>query len=190
MKIITYFTPASLLLIPLIFTSPVHADESPYKWLTERNFYYWLADFGRTKGVAPVTNELYADECGACHFPYQPGLLPEQSWKKIFDAKQLDDHFDDNAELDEDVREALLKYAIANSADKSWYKRSRKIMASLEKSQYPLRITELPYIKKKHREIPIEQIRDNKKVNSLSYCDNCHTKASQGIYDDDTVSIP
>ncbi len=38
--------------------------------------------FGKELDVAPVKNALYLEECGACHFAYQPGLLPSRSWKK------------------------------------------------------------------------------------------------------------
>lgn len=137
-----------------------------------------------------MENELYQEECGACHFPYQPGLLPEQSWKKLFETTQLADHFGDSAELDENVRQKLLEYAVNHSADKSYYKRSRKIMAFLNENEVPLRITETDYFKEKHEEIPDNLISKNPKVKSLSFCNKCHKKADEGIYDDDTVFIP
>jgi hypothetical protein len=62
-------------------------------------------------------------------------------------------------------------------------------MASL-KGAAPLRITEVPYIRRKHHEIPERLIKANDKVKSLSYCDACHQQADKGSYDDDTVSIP
>jgi len=158
--------------------------------LSEESFYGWLIDFSRTKGVNTISNELYEEECSACHFPYQPGLLPSQSWEKLLKPKQLVNHFGDNAELDEDVRKKILVFAVDHAAEKSWYKRSRKIVASLNDNQFPIRITKTPYIKSKHEEIPTALIRDNDKINSLSYCDNCHTKAKQGIYDNDSVDIP
>jgi len=156
----------------------------------EESFFNWIFDFSRHKGVAQVKNEQYEDECGACHFPYQPGLLPALSWEKIFDVKQMENHFGDNAELDEETRVNLLQFAVNNSADNSFFKRSRKIMASLDDNRYPNRITETPYIKEKHEDIPTKLVHDNAGVKSLSYCNNCHKKADKGIYDDDTVYIP
>ena len=41
--------------------------------------------------VAPVNNQLYIKECGSCHFPYQPGLLPANAWNKMM--ANLDKHF-------------------------------------------------------------------------------------------------
>ena len=34
------------------------------------------------KYISPVNSPTYEEECGACHFPYQPELLPSGSWKK------------------------------------------------------------------------------------------------------------
>jgi mono/diheme cytochrome c family protein len=143
----------------------------------------------RLKEVDRVTNERYAEECSACHFAYQPGLLPARSWKKLLDSKALADHFGENAELGEEVRLEIEKYAVANAADESNYKRSRKLMASIPNKSTPLRITETPYIKEKHSEIPKELIAGNPQVKSLSNCNHCHTRADKGVFDDDTVYI-
>ena len=42
--------------------------------------------------VKPVANATYAEECGACHMAYQPGLLPGDAWRRIQISllKQLD----------------------------------------------------------------------------------------------------
>ena len=32
--------------------------------------------------VAPVQSAAYQEECGGCHFAYQPGLLPAASWQR------------------------------------------------------------------------------------------------------------
>lgn len=148
----------------------------------------WLSP-KRLKEVDRVRNTHYAEECSACHFAYQPGLLPARSWKKLLDSKALGEHFGENAELDEEVRLEIEKYAVANAADESNSKRSRKIMASLPRKSTPLRITEIPYIKEKHSEIPKEMIAGNPQVKSLSNCNHCHTRADKGVFDDDTVYI-
>lgn len=144
----------------------------------------------RQKEVNPVTNKQYKDECGSCHFAYQPGLLPAKSWAKLLDEKALADHFGDNAELDKAVLAPIYDYVMANAADKSYYKRARKIAISTEGAEAPLRITEVRYIKRKHHEIPDKMIKGNKDVKSLSYCDACHTQANKGVFDEDTVKIP
>lgn len=53
-----------------------------------------------------VNNPTYKEECGACHFVYQPELLPSASWMNILD--QLDDHFGEEIELDPDTKKSFL----------------------------------------------------------------------------------
>ncbi len=140
--------------------------------------------------VTPVTDKLYVEECGSCHMPYQPGLLPERSWRELLTAKALEDHFGESAELDEADRQHILKVAITASADKSNAKRSRKIMASLRQSFTPKRITDISYIQRKHHELSSNVFGPDKQVKSLSQCEQCHQKANEGMYDEDFVKIP
>jgi len=103
----------------------------------------------RSRGVAPVTDPLYKEECGSCHFAYPPGLLPAASWQRIMAG--LDDHFGDNAELDTQAGKQLNDYLTTYAADASGYRRSRAIMRSLRYSRTPpLRITETPYFRHEH----------------------------------------
>ena len=138
--------------------------------------------------VAPVNNPVYREECGSCHFAFQPGYLPEKSWRKMMAG--LEDHFGDNAELDAETNKNLLDYMVANSADKSNYKRSKRIMGSLRQGEVPLRISDTLYFKKKHDEIPLRYVVDNKDVGSYSKCEACHKRAEAGSYNDDEVDIP
>ena len=145
----------------------------------------------RFKGVKPVFDKTYQSNCAECHFAYFPGLLPVRSWKKLMAPKALEDHFGENAELEENDRRYILDFLVRNAADDAGYKRSKKIIRSLSADETPLRITEVPYIKKKHSEIPKKLISGNPKVRSLSNCLRCHREAKdQGIFDDDTVLIP
>src|ERR1019366_3494482 len=108
----------------------------------------------RQKEIVPVDNKQYKEECSSCHYAYPPGLLPSKSWEKLLTAEALKKHFGENAELDADTLKVIHDYAIANAADKSYHKRSRKIAVATENIEAPLRITEVRYIKRKHHEIP------------------------------------
>ncbi len=138
--------------------------------------------------VAPVMNQLYQNECASCHFGYQPGLLPERSWRKLMAG--LEDHFGDNAELTPETTTAILNYLTENSADKSDYKRSRRIDNSLAKDDAPLRITETPYFKRKHRELSLTKITNNAEIGSISNCIACHRQADKGSYNENEIRIP
>lgn len=146
------------------------------------------AFFERKPGVAPVKNHLYEQECSSCHFAYPPGLLPEQSWRKIM--SNLDNHFGENAELNNADRLAIQQYLVGNSADHSGFRRSKKIMRSLSSSAAPLRITQLAYFKYEHDEIPIGLVKDNPDVGSFSQCDSCHQNANNGFFTENDINIP
>lgn len=161
--------------------TPLQAEES----MTD-----WLFTLDRMKEFRPIDNDNYAEECGACHFAYPPGLLTEASWNKLLNPVALEDHFGENAELDDETLADIEAFVINNSADKSYYKRSRKITRSVANIEAPMRITEVPYIKRKHHELSDAMVLNNNDVRSLSNCNACHTKAEQAVFDDDTVRVP
>jgi len=141
----------------------------------------------RGPDVSPVKNELYKSECGTCHFAYQPGLLPAQSWQKLMGS--LSDHFGENAELDSNTQQQLTDYLVKGAAENSETRRSAKILRSLG-DKVPLRITDVPYIYYKHGEIPARLISGNPEVRSLSNCAACHTQAAKGSYAEREIRIP
>jgi len=143
--------------------------------------------FGK-KGVAPVTNELYKTECSACHYPYQPGLLPARSWEKML--TNLDKHFGEDASVSPKDQQELLSYATQNAADKSDHKRSVKINRSINNNETPLRITEVKYIIRKHHELSNKHVKNNPQVKSLSRCQACHTRIDSGSFSEREIKIP
>jgi hypothetical protein len=134
----------------------------------------------------PVTNQTYQNTCGVCHFVYPPGLLPSNSWAKILN--RLKDHFGEEVPCEAAEQKEISKYLKENGADRSSGKKSAKIMKSL-KGTTPLRITEVPYIRDKHRKIS-KEVLSRKAIGSLSNCLTCHKTAEQGNFDDDNVTIP
>jgi len=136
--------------------------------------------------LKPVTNQTYKETCAECHFAYQPELLPSVSWLKILN--QLDDHFGEEVEADPDTIKTLSDYLKTNGAENSSAKRSKRIMRSLG-NQVPMRITDIPYIRRKHHELD-PAVFKRESIGSLANCTACHTTAEKGIYDDDDVKIP
>ena len=135
----------------------------------------------------PIVSEpAYTENCGTCHFAYQPGLLPSGSWEKIL--AHLSDHFGEFIELDPESEKTISGFLRSNSANYSTRKLSLKIMKSLGK-RTPLRITEVPYIRREHHEIQ-QNVITRESIGSLSNCAACHIGAEKGIYDDDNVTIP
>jgi hypothetical protein len=141
---------------------------------------------GRSEHLNAVNNPTYKEYCGACHFAYQPGLLPSGSWEKIL--VKIPDHFGEIVELDPESRNVISAYLKSNAAEYSSAERAVKIMRSLGE-ETPLRITHIPYIRNKHHDIS-PGILSRESIVSLSNCSACHRTADQGIYEDDDVEIP
>lgn len=138
--------------------------------------------------VEAVDDALYAEECSACHVAYPPALLPERSWRKLL--SELDKHFGEDASLNETDRQKLLEYAVSHSAENSRSPLAKKILRSIPGKDTPLRVVDVPYIKREHREIPRRVLQDNPEVKSLSNCDTCHRNSKAGSFAEREILIP
>ncbi|MCU7805749.1 MAG: diheme cytochrome c [Candidatus Thiodiazotropha sp. (ex Lucinoma borealis)] len=154
----------------------------------KQGFFNQMLGGGKAPGVAPVENPHYLEECGSCHFPYQPGLLPARSWTKVMAG--LEDHFGENAELPAEDAKGLTDYLVNNAADHANYKRSKKIMNSLHPNEAPIWVSKTPYFIEKHNELSRNMVQDNPNVGSISKCQACHTKADTGSYSESEILIP
>ncbi len=175
----------SLLMVLVVFTPTISADDDGRKHQRRERKHHENNHFG-DENLKRVSNSSYADQCGACHFAYQPELLPAASWKKILEG--TDDHFGETVDLDEDTSLEISGYLASNAADKSSAKLAGKIMRCLG-GMTPLRITDIPCIRKEHHEITPQAVQ-RKSVGSLSNCVACHRTAESGVYKDDNISIP
>jgi len=132
---------------------------------------------------AMTMNTAYVEECGSCHMAYPAKLLPQQSWRTIMGG--LEDHFGENAELDEATRAEFEDYLVRESGRVSYRKLFRNLGNAI-----PLRITELTYFVHEHDEIPARFVAGSEQLKSLSQCNACHRDAERGRFDEDDVVIP
>ncbi len=138
--------------------------------------------------IPAARDKRYVSECSACHFAYPPGLLPARSWARIM--RTLDDHFSENAELDEPARAAIERYLRENAADRKSHRFSRGILRSIPEGEAPLRFTETAFFRYRHHEVPARMVSGNPKVRSFANCAACHTGAGSGRFDEHGVRIP
>ena len=132
----------------------------------------------RNDYLKPVTNQAYKELCGECHFAFQPELLPSASWMTIMN--QLNNHFGEEVEAEPDTIKTVSDYLKANGAEASSADIPAKILKSLGR-QAPVRITDIPYIRRKHRKLE-PAVFKSKSVGSFANCPACHTGAEKGIY--------
>ena len=177
LRIIFIVISCVLMLVTYSFASEEHTKER-----RDKNHHNQESDENGNKRLPSPQNQTYLNFCGSCHFAYQPGLLPKASWEKIMS----EGHF---GTLDEQTREQIIMdYLKTNSAENNTSEISKKILASVGINK-PTKITDIPYIKKKHDEISPEVFK-RKTIGSRSNCITCHTKAKKGNYEDDFVKIP
>jgi len=131
-----------------------------------------------------VENKTYLSECGDCHEPYHPSLLPTASWQAIMSG--LENHFGEDASLDKgtntDISRFLNKYA-----SEAWETEAAARLRHTSVTN-PLRITRSPYWLKKHGEIA-DEIFKSKYIQSRSNCQACHMDAAQGDFHDANIRI-
>ena len=177
----------TLVLSAVIFTIgfvafPVIWGDDSFRWGQ------WGEYKHRETNIASLGYPIYQKECGSCHMVYPPGLLPATSWTKLMAG--LDHHFGDNAELDTETIQSLSEYILSNSADQSKYRRSQKFMRSLSADNVPIRISETPYFRHEHDEIPLRIVSGNVKIQSFSNCNACHLRAEEGSFNEHEILIP
>ena len=130
----------------------------------------------------------YQSECGDCHMAYPPGMLGQDSWRALMTS--LDDHFDDNAELDNETAANITDYLMRHSAERRFktYNVSRRNLS--RNGQLPLRITDTNYFLAKHHELSPRMVTGNPEVKSISQCNACHIDAEHGSFNEDDINIP
>jgi hypothetical protein len=131
----------------------------------------------------PEARALYRKECGACHLDFPPHFLAAESHRSIMAG--LERHFGQNAELDPAVRDRIERYLVDSAAGQG----STRRPDGARGGGAPLRITELAWFRRKHREID-PKITARPSVRSLSNCAACHAGATSWEFDDDRVKIP
>ena len=143
---------------------------------------------GPRADVTPVQDAAYKNECGACHFAYQPGLLPGSAWARILGT--LADHYGEDASLDATQLTGIHRYLMANAADHSALSRSRAFAFLPGVGDALPRVTTTAYFRREHHEIPTRFVQGNTGVGSFSNCQACHRNADAGIYNEHQVVIP
>jgi len=127
------------------------------------------------KGPGNSLVSTYKQSCGQCHIPYPPDFLPSGSWEKLLGSTEK--HFGESLDIDQKDKDIIATYLKENGAESSKSRISQKIMQSLD-GKTPLRLTEIPYIIKKHRKYSPDVLK-RKSIGSLAQCNACHQSADK-----------
>ncbi len=121
--------------------------------------------------VDPV--QTYVAECGACHIPFPPDLLPARSWNRLLG--NLEEHFGEDASLDPADRKVIASWLESSAADTGGSRRGRWVMRGIRGDQTPLRITQTRTWISAHNEVSPWRWR-SEKVKSKANCLACHRR--------------
>lgn len=118
----------------------------------------------------------YVQECGACHVPFAPGLLPAASWQRLMAG--LGRHYGSDASLDAATARTLADWLQANAG-------SGRRAAEPPKDD---RITQAAWFQREHREL--QSRFGSAAVKRASDCAACHTRAAEGSFSEREIRIP
>lgn len=119
----------------------------------------------------------YTKECGSCHIAYAPYLLPKYSWDSMM--RDLENHFGEDASLEQESHEVILKFLQQYSSDFVDTKFSSKI--AKESDSDKIAITKYHYWEVAHDNIN-PSIFKAQAIKSKANCQTCHKDAESGIF--------
>jgi cytochrome b len=146
----------------------------------------WLARLPPPRSLRVIAeNATYEKECGACHYAFNPGLLPAASWAGLM--TDLDEHFGEDASLDHPTTRNLAAWLVGNAAETFDTESSNRFRQVAPDD--PFRVTATPYWVSKHADIAPD-VFARKRIRGKVNCHACHRDARSGRYDDQAIAIP
>ena len=118
---------------------------------------------------------------------FPPNALPAKCWQIMM--ADLQDHFGDDASIEESARKEIEDFLVRKSAERSLEEASIKFIRSIGKDNPPLRITDIRYWKEKHKSIH-QDIYKRETIKSKINCVACHKWAEYGSFEDSDIKIP
>jgi hypothetical protein len=144
---------------------------------------------GSMHGFFAATDPVYVKECGSCHFPYSPGLLPARSWERHME--RMGKHFGENIQLASATRDTIRRYLVENAADVSPYEGSKTFMERIEPAMTPYRFQDVLLFRTMHRIVrEVIEVKPKIKVRNLTNCNACHQRAEDGSFGLPELVIP
>jgi hypothetical protein len=146
----------------------------------------WLSRLPAPRSLRVLPeNATYKKECGACHYAFNPSLLPASSWAGLM--ANLGEHFGEDASLGGFATSSLAAWLVANAAETFDTESANRFRVVAPDEPY--RITSTPYWVNKHAGLAAGVFARNR-IRSRVNCNACHRDAESGLYDDQAIAIP
>lgn len=121
-------------------------------------------------------NATWRAECGSCHVPFPPALLPAAEWSTTMSG--LERHFGADASIDAKAAAEIRTFLLAHAG------RGEARAAGTEP-----RITTTRWFRHEHGKIAIATF-GSAAVKTAANCAACHPGATKGDFDEHAVRIP
>ncbi len=149
----------------------------------------WASVYSSAKpamGIPEISiNEDYVTECGDCHIAFHPSLMNSANWGDLM--ANLDDHFGEDAYLDEETAAGISAWLQEFSSEKFDSKPSH-VFATVD-PEAPYTITKTPFWVSTHEDIS-EDVFKQKPIYAKTNCAACHSDAESGRFYPANISIP
>ena len=97
----------------------------------------------------------------------------------------LENHFGDDASLDEKTNQDILTFLLKNSAETSTMQASWNFLNSIGDKDI-IALTKTSYWERKHKKIPKEVFK-KEKVKSVANCKACHSDIEKGLIENENI---
>jgi cytochrome b len=134
---------------------------------------------------AMAPDQVWAKECGACHYAFHPSLLPRASWAALMAG--LGDHFGEDASLPPAATAEVAAFLRTYAAE-DWDTKAARRLSEVSAAD-PLRITAAPFWVRRHGRID-PAVFAAPAVKAKSNCIACHRDADSGRFDAQAIVLP
>ncbi len=114
--------------------------------------------------------KTWRTECGACHLPYPPQVLPARSWRKVM--ADLTNHFGEDASLSKAKTEEITQLLVYNAADTP--RGVHAFLRGLGPSEAPIRVTDTPEWRHIHDWLLGPGVGSGPGIRTAANCARCH----------------
>jgi hypothetical protein len=109
--------------------------------------------------------------------------LPKKSWEIMM--SDLENHFGDDASIDEEANKNILAYLIKNSAENSSMESSWNFLNSIGDKDI-IAMSNTIFWKETHKDID-KELYNHKDIKNKANCKACHSDIEKGLIEDENI---
>ena len=112
-----------------------------------------------------------------------PNILPKKSWELIM--SDLENHFGDDASIDEGTNKNILAFLVKNSAETSSMESSWNFLNSIGDKDI-IAMSDTIFWKETHKDID-KKLYNHKDIKNKANCKACHSDIEKGLIENENI---